>query len=414
MTPAKTISVQPWMSEPGACAVLAALALESQRAALFVGGCVRDALLDRDVVDLDIATIHPPEEVIQRLNAVGIGYHTIGVDHGTVGAHAGGRIYEITTLRVDVETDGRHATVAYTDDWVLDASRRDFTLNALYADGEGNVFDPLGGMDDLKACRVRFIGDPHERIQEDTLRILRFFRFNAQLGNVEMDADGLLACRSQAKMLQGLSGERVRDELRKLLLSARPARTFAVMVENKILPDALSGLNDVEALAALAQIEDRQATPDFVRRLSALFDGTSDMSLITTQLRVSKVEERRLLSLGKRSHDLCPDMSPNLQRQRLYRLGSEAWRDQVVLNWAKNTRDENENGAETWCALLGLPDVWPMPVFPVRGTDVMAAEVAQGSEIGRLLDAIEAWWIEGGFVANREACLVELARRAGC
>jgi poly(A) polymerase len=208
-----------------------------------------------------------------------------------------------------------------------------------------------------------------------------------------------------------LSGERICDELRKLLLSARPARTFGFMKENEILPDVLSGLNDVDGLAAVTQIENREATPDFVRRLSALFDGMSDISLITTRLRVSKAEERRLLALGKRSHDLGPHMSSDVQHQRLYSLGLEVWRDQVVLNWAKNTSHGNENRDELWRVLLGLPDIWPMPVFPLRGEDVMAAEVAQGAEIGRLLDVVELWWVEGAFVANREACLAELARR---
>lgn len=197
MTPTTTIPVQSWMTDPATRAVMAPLKVPGAAvpAALFVGGCVRDALLGRGVVDVDIATSHPPDEVMRRLDAAGIGYHTIGVDHGTVGAHADGRTFEITTLRVDVETDGRHARVTYTDDWVQDASRRDFTMNALYADLDGNVFDPLGGLDDLKAKRVRFIGDPNERILEDALRILRFFRFHAQLEAAAMDVVGLEACR---------------------------------------------------------------------------------------------------------------------------------------------------------------------------------------------------------------------------
>ena len=411
MTPATTIALQSWMSDPGAQEILAVLAMADTPAALFVGGCVRDALLGREVTDVDIATIHAPEEVVRRLDAAGIGYHTIGADHGTVGAHAGGRTYEITTLRVDVETDGRHATVAYTDDWALDAARRDFTMNALYADGAGNIHDPLGGMDDLTARLVRFIGDPHDRIREDALRILRFFRFNAQLDNTELDEAGLAACISHAPMLAGLSGERVRDELRKLLLSQSPARVFAVFATHDLLDDALSSLHDVAGLVALTRIEDQHTAPDFVRRLCALMGDASDPQPVATRLRLSRAETQKLEFLGQRRRDLEPAMPAELQRRQLFRLGPEAWRDQVLLNWAADTRHADANRTGAWVALLSLPDTWPVPVFPLRGSDVLPLGVAPGPEISRLLTAVENWWIDGGFVADRKACLAALTQQ---
>ncbi len=403
--------MQSWMTAPGARAVLAALASGGAPAALFVGGCVRDAILGRDVVDVDIATIHPPDEVMRRLDVAGIGYHTIGVDHGTVGAHAGERTYEITTLRVDVETDGRHAKVAYTDDWALDASRRDFTMNALYADGAGNVFDPLGGMEDLNVRRVRFIGDPHERIQEDALRILRFFRFNAQLGDGEIDAPGLQASLSHAGMLAGLSGERIRDELRKILLSVRPARMLEIMAEHEILTGDMSCLQNVDDLGALTGIEGRHGEPDFVRRLSILMNEPACVPAVAVRLKLSKVEASRLMSLSEGGSDLTPDLSHDQQQKRVYGLGAATWRDHVLLNWARDASSTNAQRDAAWVALLGLPDVWSVPVFMLRGSDVLDLGISPGPEIRQLLDTVEAWWVEGGFLANRAACLDELARR---
>lgn len=411
MTPVTITTRQPWLSDSAARKILATLAVTDTPAALFVGGCVRDALLGRVVTDVDIATIHPPEEVMRRLDAAGIGYHTIGVDHGTVGAHAGGRTYEITTLRVDFETDGRHATVAYTLDWELDAARRDFTMNALYADGDGNIYDPLGGISDLMARYVRFIGDPRDRIREDALRILRFFRFNAQLNNSEMDDAGLAACLSHAQMLAELSGERLRDELRKLLISSHPANVFAVFVPHGLLGDALSCLRDKAGLAALTWIEDEYAEPDFVRRVCVLMEDGCDPRSIAIRLCLTKSEAHQLVSLSERIRDLDPSISDELQRQRLYRLGAAVWRDQVLLNWAMDRGYRDANRTKAWAELLSLPDNWSIPVFPLRGSDVLTLGVAPGPEISRLLTATEMWWISGGFIADRDACLAALSRQ---
>lgn len=445
MTPITTIPIQPWMSDPATRAVMAPLAVADagQPAALFVGGCVRDAILGREVVDVDIATSHPPEEVMRRLDAAGIGYHTIGVDHGTVGAHADGRTFEITTLRVDVETDGRHAIVAYTDDWARDAARRDFTMNALYADPEGRVFDPLGGMDDLTARRVRFIGDPNERIREDALRILRFFRFHAQLGVRDLDPESLAACRTHLQLIAALSGERVRDEVFKLLVAPAVLGVIGNPDHDDFVAHILPELPDLSAtfgFSYIVEVEGKLGAPDPLRRLVALIDfdritfGTSfDVHVaadrLVTRLRLSGKQRARFKQMIARPNDLKPGglsksargASSNSLRTLLYELGPDAWQDAVVLNWAlhlNNVMETSIDGVrlrqiddEDWLALLAFAGTTPVPVLPVRGADVLDLGVPQGPEVSRLLDQIEAWWIEGGFEADRDACLAELARR---
>lgn len=446
MTPTTTISIQPWMSDPAVRAVMAPLAVPGGDgpAALFVGGCVRDAILGREVVDVDIATSHPPEEVMRRLDAAGIGYHTVGVDHGTVGAHAAGQTFEITTLRVDVETDGRHATVAYTDDWAADAARRDFTMNALYADTDGRVFDPLGGMDDLKAKRVRFIGDPNERIQEDALRILRFFRFHAQLEVQDLDPAGLAACRVHFEEIAALSGERIRDETFKLLVAPGVLGVIGDPECQDFVAHVLPELPDLTAtfgFSYIVEVEQKIGETDPLRRLVALiefdqitfrtsFDVRGAAERLGTRLRLSRDQRARLEKMLARPHDLKPgglstsarNAGSHPLRALLYEIGPDAWHDAVVLNWAlhlNNVMEASIDGVrlrqindDEWLALLEFPDKWVAPEFPLRGRDVLELGIPPGPEISRLLNAVETWWVEGGFEADREACLTEVARRA--
>ncbi|MBO6784870.1 MAG: CCA tRNA nucleotidyltransferase [Alphaproteobacteria bacterium] len=466
------------MAESGARAVMAALADPSREgpAALFVGGCVRDTLLGREVKDVDIATVHAPDEVTARLDAAGIGYHTAGIDHGTVAAHADGRVYEVTTLRVDVETDGRRATVAYTDDWAADAARRDFTMNALYMDAGGRVFDPLGGIDDLRARRVRFIGDADERIREDALRIMRFYRFHAQLHEPDepaardLDADGLAACRRNREMLARLSGERVRDELFKLLLAPGAIGMLDGPTYPELFAWLLPELPDLRGsfgLTAMAVTErDVEDSPDALRRLVTLIEAFphrtpddlpamhSDAAAICERLRLSRKQRERLSTMLDRPRDLEPRwpvddddlewdhasaMLPvprmlawrrRLKRDRaidrsyrpyLHALDDEAWRDAVLLNRADQlarmmAADEGEparfNPEQQWLDLLALPAREPRPEFPLRGTDAIELGVPEGPDVRRLLDEVEAWWIDGGLAAGRKACLRELRRRA--
>jgi poly(A) polymerase len=471
LEPAKTIKLQPWMTDADTRAVMGALAAPDLEgpAALFVGGCVRDTLIGRDVVDIDIATAHPPDEVVRRLEAAGIGYHTIGIDHGTVAARGEGRLLEITTLRVDVETHGRHATVAYTDDWAVDAARRDFTINALYMDMDGRVFDPLGGMADVDARRVRFIGDASERIHEDALRILRFYRFHAQLDLRDLDPKGLAACQENAALLDNLSGERIRNELFKMLLS--PGANW--MLEGEAFPELfdwlfpeLPNLRGSHGLFAVSYNEMNCGNTDALRRLVSLIEAfpfrdvsdlpqwKADAERIAARLRLSGQQARRLITMLERPRDLKPrwpvekrptldhasvllpvpfrlSLLGRLRREKkvdrsylpeLYRLEDQAWCDAVMLNWSDQDAridDAARTNAlarfhfpQDWQDLLDLPKRLPRPVFPLQGKDVLDLGVPQGPEISRSLGEVEKWWIDGGFVADRKACLAELKHRA--
>lgn len=472
MTPATKIPVQDWMTDPATQGVLAPLADadSAEPAILFVGGCVRDALLGRPVMDVDMATVHAPEEVMRRLDAAGVGYHTTGVAHGTVAAHGDGRVFEITTLRVDVETDGRHARVAYTDNWALDAARRDFTMNALYADAQGNVFDPIGGMADIEARRVRFIGDPNDRIEEDALRILRFYRFHAQLDEQELDAEGLSACQANAARLDGLSGERIRDEVFKLLRA--PGAEWILKGEAypelfKWLFPELPNLKRSFGLQALAVTERSCGDFDPVRRIATLIEAfplrtdeavsvfQANAMAIAARLRLSGAQSKRLARMLDRPKDLVPrwevedgadwdhasailplgrifGLRRRLAREKavdhsyranLYALDAHAWRDAVLLNWAERLAHALNSAGQDfsdrripdqpWIDLLELPSREPKPEFPLRGADVLGVGVPEGPDVSRLLEEVEDWWIDGGFEADRDACLAELKRRAG-
>lgn len=416
MEPVRQIPVAGWMSDANVRALFEVLALpgDPDPALLFVGGCVRNHLLDRPVSDVDLATVHTPEAIVTRLEAADISFLTVGIDHGTVTARFGSRSFEITTLRVDMETDGRRARVAYTDDWAADAARRDFTVNALYADPAGNLYDPLGGIDDVATGRVRFIGDPHERIAEDALRILRFFRFHAQLAAGGIDPDGLAACRAHAEMLDGLSGERIRDELLKLLAAPQPASTFAQMEGAGIAAHITPGATGSERLAALVTIEGVANGGDPLRRFAAVLQRFEDAAAAGERLRLSRAETARLSAMVGRDVEIVPELPAAARRVRLYRTGDDLWRDTVLLNWAD---DIVAGGAierrrtDEWRVLLDLPRTDAIPAFPLRGADVLDAGLPEGPDVGRLLSEIEEWWIAGGFAADRAACLAELARR---
>ena len=279
------------LSDPAARAVCAILT-EAGHQALFVGGCVRNALLGAAITDIDIATDASPSRVVDLARAAGLKPVPTGIDHGTVTVVADGKPHEVTTFRRDVETDGRHATVAFSTDVAEDAARRDFTMNALYARPDGTVVDPLGGLPDLRARHVRFVGDPDQRIREDYLRILRFFRFTAWYGDpaLGMDADGLAACAANTDGLHALSKERIGAEIRKLLSAPDPAPATASMARAGILHAILPGTDD-RALAPLVHLEG-EAPPRWLRRLAAL--GGEDP---TDTLRLSRHEQRDLATL---------------------------------------------------------------------------------------------------------------------
>ena len=418
MEPVTHIDPQSWMTAPATVRVMAALKAGETTGlvALFVGGCVRDSLLGRDVGDIDIATALAPEVVSKRLHDAGLKVVPTGLVHGTVTAVTEGQHFEITTLRVDVDTDGRRATVAFTDDWVADAERRDFTINALFADSSGAIFDPVGGLADLKAGRVRFVGNAEQRIREDVLRLLRFFRFYAQIGAPPPDREAIAASAKLADLLPTLSRERVAAETFKLLAAADPATTMALMSANGVLQHFLPEAQVIDRLAALVTVEAIVEQVDPLRRLAAgLKVDAAGADAIADRLRLSNVDRGRLRELVAVDHRLDRDMSQEARRAGLYRRGADLWRDRVLIDWAEEIAlgvPQDRHITKAWRELYNLPGEWTPPVFPLQGHDVLALGVGAGPAVGHHLADVEEWWIAGGFAAGREACLAKLRELA--
>ena len=396
----------PWMTAPATRAVVEALTAEGADVR-FVGGCVRDALLGRESSDIDIGTPDPPERVTALLKDAGIETRTVprGIEHGTVTALADGNRYEITTLRRDERTDGRHAEVAFTDNWREDAARRDFTINAMSTTPDGTVYDHFGGRKDLEAGRVRFVGDPATRIAEDHLRVLRFFRFYAWYGKGEPDAGALDACKTAAHTIPSLSGERVQAEILKLLAAPDPLPALAAMRDAGVLAVLLPEASDAERLANLIAIETQVAEPDTTRRLAALIAEAEAAHHVATRWRLAGPDGARLADLCAPPAPLTPDLDRRNQRRRLYRLGPGLFRDLVLLAWAKEAQAENDT---VWRAMLETAEAWEVPTLPVTGADVLACGVESGPAVGRLLFAVEAWWKDRDFAPDRAAALAKL------
>jgi poly(A) polymerase len=364
--------------------------------ARIVGGWVRDRLLGRqdERTEIDLAVNKPPEAVMKALEAAGIKVVPTGLKHGTVTAIVKGKPFELTSLRRDVETDGRHAVVAFTDDWSEDASRRDFTFNALYQDRAGTIHDYFDGRADLLAGRVRFIGEAEQRIAEDRLRVLRFFRFHAWYGKPPFDGPGFDACRRNAATVQGLSGERVRKELLRTLLAPGGADAFDAMLEAGVLDHWLPEYDGSTRLRALASRED---APDALRRLAAILPAIADATAIGKRLKLSTQESVRLQTLL----DPANAIDTTDLRASLYRLGTKLFTDRALLD-----------APAGWQQALALAQSWTPPELPVNGGDALALGLKPGPKVGALLEAVERWWIAGDFKADRAACLAELKRLA--
>jgi len=364
----------PWMEREDLAALVGALGHGNAR---YVGGAVRDSLLGQPVKDIDMATLLTPEDVMQRLWDAGIRHVPTGIEHGTVTAVLPGGPVEITTLRHDVATDGRRATVAFATDWREDAARRDFTINALYADpASGEIFDWFGGLDDLAARRVRFIGDARQRIREDHLRILRYFRFQARFGTMPADQEAEGACAELASTLKGLSRERVGMETMNLLGLPDPAPTVARMAQLGVLAVILPEARP-EALAALVSVEQAQGiAPDAIRRLAALLPPQVSLAeQVASRFRLSGAQKKRLAVAAGRDEALGES------RALAYRLGIEGALDRFLIA-----------GADT----AALRD-WDIPAFPLKGGQIVARGVGAGPEVARLLRRVEDRWIAEGF-----------------
>ncbi|HZL00337.1 MAG TPA: CCA tRNA nucleotidyltransferase [Caulobacteraceae bacterium] len=398
----ESIIRQPWLTAKPTARVMDALeAAGGAGCARFVGGCVRDALLGAPVGDIDIATALTPDAVIAALIAAGLKAIPTGAEHGTITAVAAGKPFEITTLRRDVETDGRHAVVAFTTDWGEDAARRDFTLNALYADREGRVFDPTGaGIADLRAGRIAFVGDARTRIAEDALRIPRFFRFVAWYGRGEPDADALAACETSRDLVAGLSAERLGKELLRLLAAYDPRPAMRLMARAGVLTRILSGATRLDRFDALVAIETEQLfTDDPLLRLATLLPGDPAAAVATARaLRLSNAQRDRLAAAVDPAPPIVSWMSPRQTRQVVYRVGVEAFCDRVLLAWAASERPA---ATTQWRALLPTAQTWTRPSLPLAGEEVVAAGVPRGPLVGAVLREVEAWWVDNDFIDDK-------------
>ena len=386
-----------WRDEPAVRRLLAAFDAADIEAR-FVGGCVRDALLGIGGGDIDLATPAEPDAVIAALKKAKIKVIPTGVAHGTVTAVIPPRHFEITTLRRDVETDGRHAKVAFDAGWGEDAARRDFTINAIYLAPDGTIFDPVGGQADLDAHRVRFVGDPADRIAEDVLRILRYYRFEARFGGGTGDREARAACRAAVDKLPTLSAERVSRELMRLLASPDPVRALKLMQDDGVLAAILPEAARLDRLERLLPLSE-----EALLRLAALLDVDPDGArAVAERLRLSNAERDRLTGLSK-PWPLDPNGDPKAQRLALYRLGPERYRDLVRLA-AADGRLTQPRLKE----LLEFAASWPIPAFPLSGDDVIALAIPPGPRVGRLLAQVKRWWEESDFTAGRAACLAKL------
>ena len=382
-----------WLSRPETQLVLAALTAAGFEARV-VGGAVRNALMGLPVADVDIATTAEPWQIEAAAARAGLRTIPTGIAHGTVTVIAGSQTYEVTTLRRDIETDGRRARVAFTDDWAADAGRRDFTINALYCAGDGTLFDPVHGLPDIEARRVRFIGDPVARIREDFLRILRFFRFSANFGGLPLDADGLSACIREREGLRHLSAERVRAELLKVLVAPQACLIVAVMAETGILGQLTALVPRPGVFERLAGLEDRLSLPvDPIRRLAAIaLHGPGDAEGLARRLRLSSAE-RLSLELLEPDHAPAADM-----RLTLYRHGRDGLRDRMILQIARTGAPLDQEVFERIASL-------PVPVFPAAGRDLVTLGLAPGPAVGHLLRELERDFIASGFALTREDLL---------
>jgi poly(A) polymerase len=400
MSEVPVLSDAPWLRSGPAARVLALLNGNGEEARV-VGGAVRNALMKIPIADIDIATSAVPEEVVRRAKAAGIKSVPTGIEHGTVTLVVDGHPFEVTTLREDTETYGRRAKVAFGRDWVRDAERRDFTINGLSVDADGVVHDHVGGLADIAAKRVRFIGDPGERIAEDYLRILRFFRFHAAYAVGEPDRAGYLACIGGRAGLASLSAERIRMEMLKLVVAEGAASAVTAMADGGLLLPIFGGVAYTGPFAAMISAEHALGLEaNAVRRLGALTVAvTEDAKRVAARLRLSNAETKVLDSMGHRWWRLA-GMDEATARRRLYRLGEEPYRDRLMLAWARAGTSHN---TAYWRNLATLPQRWSAPKFPLKAADFVARGIAEGPALGHVLTLAEDAWLAADFLDDPSA-----------
>lgn len=400
----------PWLTAGPLPRLLAVLDRDGEEARV-VGGAVRNALLGIPIAEIDVATTAVPEEVVRRVEDAGFKAVPTGIEHGTVTVVIDKHPFEVTTLRRDVETYGRHARVAFGRDWRGDAERRDFTMNALSIGRDGAIYDYVGGLDDLGHRRVRFIGDPRKRIEEDYLRILRFFRFDAAYGTSEHPyAEGIAACIAGRDGLDQLSRERVRMEMMKLVVAPHAMPSLISMADAGLLLRVLGGVSYFGSFENMAKAESAMGLEaDPVRRLGALAVAIpEDAERLWEKLRLSNSEHERLASMSEGWREVSPAMGEQAARVLLYRLGPERFTDRVLVAWSRSDAGAHDRD---WQALAGLPRRWTAPALPIRAADLMTRGVEKGPALGAAMRAAEEAWIAADFPSD-EGSLARIAEAA--
>ena len=371
----------------------------------FVGGCVRDFILGEVAKDIDLATDAHPEKIMALLEKAKIRAIPSGIDHGTVTAVISKKKFEITTLRRDIDTDGRHAIVEFGSDWMEDAARRDFTFNAMSMTPDGTLHDPFNGKEDLLEGRVRFVGDAPQRVREDVLRILRWFRFFAYYGKAPVDEAALSACKGFAFRLPDLSGERVRRELLLLLEAPHPLPSLKLMIQTNVIDAVLGRGYSTNLLNGLCQIErELQLQPDPVLRLAALIGTHSAAAPVAGRLHLSNFDRNRLNCALAPEPVLAAKASREEQRITIYKYSAEQLQDRVLLAWSAAPAEVN------WKEWLQELKTFMTPKFPLNGKDLTTFGIAEGPLIGDLLRQVEDWWISKAFEPDRNACLSQLTK----
>ena len=371
-----------------------------------VGGCVRDTLMNKLVTDIDFATPCEPLEVIEILNKSEINYVDIGIKFGTVTAIINDKKYEITSFRKDISTDGRHAEVEFSKEMEADAARRDFTINALYVDQDCKIYDFYNGQEDLKNTILRFIGDPQARIKEDYLRIMRFFRFLASNSAQSLDDDLLTILKAEAQNLSKISKERLWDELTEILKSENPIAVLKLMQENSIFENISEGLKIEGSFENLIFIESKIKYVDPILRLSLLFDNDSKkIENFVNNFHLSSKESEALLQLGEMNEKIVSYLSMKEVRFLLYKIGIGNFKNQIILNWARDVQNKNE---VNWRSLYEVAISWERPKFDLESKDVLGMGINEGPLVGSILKEVEEWWAENDFIDDKFSLIERL------
>ena len=379
-----------------------------QKNSIFVvGGAIRDALLNREITDIDFATPLEPKTITEILNKENIKFIDVGINHGTVTAIINERKFEITTFRNDIFTDGRHAQVSFSNSLEEDALRRDFTINAMYLDKSGNLIDPTDGKKDLENRVVRFIGRPDERIKEDYLRILRYFRFLALFGDISPDAEVMKTISANLDKLSVVSKERQWNELKSILSLTAPNNAISAMSEIGLLDDYFNGIGINDAFVNLIEIESKISfSIDPILRLSTLIENSLDKAnTIIKKLPLSKSESTDLLKLCTLNKKVVSYMSMKEVRYLLYLLGRDGFQKQILVTWAKDTNNKNE---VNWRSLYEVAQSWEKPSFALTAKDVINMGISQGPMVGDILKEVEDWWAENDFIDDKFSLIERL------